>query len=81
MSQRRLPLACSQAHRCKHVTPKQHRSRHVNQDRSHGVLPDELPLLRECQHEVQEQRRLQHPRDDVAPVDCPVEIVQACRCN
>ncbi len=40
------------------------------------MLLDEEPPLRERQHKVQEQRRLQHPGNHVAPVNAPVERVQ-----
>ncbi len=43
------------------------------------VLLDEVPPLREGQHEVQEQRRLQHPGNHVAPVNAPVERVKFSR--
>ena len=51
-------------------------ARQVRQSEQPWTLAHKLPLLGKRQNKMQEQCRLQDPRDDVAPVNDPIEIVQ-----
>src|SRR5205807_9563570 len=58
------------------VRCQQQCGRDVHHCQQPGTLAHKLALLRERKNEVQEQRGLQHSGGDVAPIDCPVEIVE-----
>src|ERR1700730_11075958 len=51
-------------------------SRQIERRNRPAMLADELPPFRKGQHEVQEERRLQQPRDLIGPEDTPVESVE-----
>ncbi len=55
---------------------KQDRARGVHRRNQPAVALHQRLALRKGEREVQEQRRLQQPRDDVRPVNDPVEVVQ-----
>src|SRR5215510_13152944 len=59
-----------------HLQTQQHQSGEVDQRQHPGMAPHGETPLGEGQYEVQEQGRLQQPRDFVAPIDVPVELVE-----
>ena len=55
---------------------QQQHPRDINRRDDPAMLADKAALLRESQDKMQEQRRLQQPGRNVAPVDGPVKLVQ-----